>query len=189
MIRVALDAMGGDHAPQAPVLGAAAAVREWTDVHIILVGDERKMTEVHSGALPANVSILHTEEVIGSDEEPVRAVRRKKQSSLVQACTMVKNGEADVAISAGNTGALMAAGLFSVGRIPGIERPALSPVFPTIGEHGMLVLDVGANMDAKPEHLVQYGLMGSIYAEKVLGFENPRVGLLNVGTEAAKGNN
>lgn len=188
MIRVALDAMGGDHAPQATVMGAISAANEWSDVRIALVGDESKIASAYDGALPANVSIVHTCEVISAEEEPVRAARRKKEASLVKACTLVKEEQADAAISAGNTGALMAAGLFSVGRIAGIERPALAPVFPTVGEHGVLVLDVGANMDAKPEHLAQYALMGSIYAEKVLGFPKPRVGLLNVGTEAAKGN-
>lgn len=188
MIRVALDAMGGDLAPEAPVKGAIAAALEWPDLSILLVGDERQMSGVQSGNLPANVTIVHTEDVIGAGEEPVRAVRRKRESSLVKVCALVKSGEADVAISAGNTGALMAAGLFNVGRIPGIERPALAPVFPTVDERGMLVLDVGANMDAKAVHLEQYALMGSIYAEKVLGFNRPRIGLLNVGTEAAKGN-
>lgn len=189
MIRIAIDTMGGDEAPQAPVVGAMMAASEWNDLQLTLVGNERAITEVYRGkALPDNVSVLHTEEVIEPDDEPVRAVRRKKQSSLVKACMLVKEGEADAAISSGNTGALMAAGLFSVGRIAGIARPGLAPVFPTVGERGVLVLDVGANMDAKPDHLVQYGLMGSIYAEKVLGIARPRVGLLNVGTESSKGN-
>lgn len=188
MIRVALDAMGGDHAPQATVTGALSAADEWPDLRIALVGDKTKIASTYDGALPANMSIIHTSEVIGVEEEPVRAARRKKEASLVKACALVKEGQADVAISAGNTGALMAAGLFNVGRIAGIERPALAPVFPTVKEQGVLVLDVGANMDAKPEHLAQYALMGSIYAEKVLDLPKPRVGLLNVGTEAAKGN-
>lgn len=188
MIRVALDAMGGDHAPQATVTGALSAADEWPDLRIALVGDKTKIASAYDGALPANMSIVHTSEVIGVEEEPVRAARRKKEASLVKACALVKEGQADVAISAGNTGALMAAGLFNVGRIAGIERPALAPVFPTVKEQGVLVLDVGANMDAKPEHLAQYALMGSIYAEKVLDLPKPRVGLLNVGTEAAKGN-
>lgn len=188
MIRVALDAMGGDDAPRTPVLGAIAAANEWPDIAIVLIGDERKIARIISGDRPSNVTVVHTEEVIGSDEEPVRAVRRKKAASLVKSCMLVKAGEADVAISAGNTGALMAAGLLALGRIRGIERPALAPVFPTIRERGMLVLDVGANMDAKPEQLAQYALMGSIYAKQVLQFPKPRVGLLNVGTEAAKGN-
>lgn len=188
MIRIALDVMGGDEAPQAPVRGAVAAAQEWHDLQITLVGNEHYIRDVYREHLPANVSVLHTEQRIEADDEPVRTVRRKKDASLVKACMLVKEGEADAAISAGNTGALMAAGLFTVGRISGIARPGLAPVFPTVGEHGVLVLDVGANMDAKAEHLAQYGLMGSIYVERVLGIKRPRVGLLNVGTEAAKGN-
>lgn len=188
MIRIAIDVMGGDEAPQAPVVGAMMAAREWSDLQLTLVGNERAIIDFFREAIPDNVSVLHTEEVIEADDEPVRAVRRKKEASLVKACKLVKDGEADAAISSGNTGALMAAGLFTVGRISGIARPGLAPIFPTIREHGVLVLDVGANMDAKPDHLVQYGLMGSIYVEKVLGIARPRVGLLNVGTESVKGN-
>lgn len=187
MIRIALDVMGGDEAPQAPVNGAIAAAQTWPDIHVTLVGNEQKINEVRRD-LPSNISVLHTDVIIGADEEPVRAVRRKKEASLVKTCSLVKDGDVDVAISAGNTGALMAAGLFTVGRLSGIARPGLAPVFPTIDERGVLVLDVGANMDAKAEQLAQYALMGSVYAEKVLGFSRPRVGLLNVGTEAAKGN-
>ena len=188
MMRVALDVMGGDHAPEAPLAGAVEAARLWPDIHILLVGHEQKIAQVRGEALPSNVSVVHAEDVIRTGEEPVRAVRRKKESSLVKVCSLVKTGEADVAISAGNTGALMAAGLFHVGRIGGIERPALAPVFPTVDERGVLVLDVGANVDAKPSHLTQYAFMGSVYAEKVLGFSEPRIGLLNVGAEEGKGN-
>lgn len=185
---VAIDVMGGDHAPKIPVVGAIEAAKKWPDTHIILVGREHDILTVCGNELPSNVSIHHTDEVIGTDEEPVRAVRRKKGSSLVTACELVKTGEADVVISAGNTGALMTAGFFSFGRIEGIQRPGLAPIIPTFGERGTLILDAGANMDAKPEHLSQYGLMGSVYTEKVLGYDRPRVGLLNVGTETAKGN-
>lgn len=187
MIRIAIDAMGGDSAPEAPVRGTIAAAEAFSDVALILVGDEQKIAAV-AGKLPANVSVVHTTEVIATDEEPVRAVRRKKEASLVKACALVRDGEADVAISAGNTGALMAAGLFVVGRIRGIERPALAPLFPTMDGRGTLVLDVGANADAKAEHLRQYALMGDIYAKKVRDIAKPRIGLLNIGTEAAKGN-
>ncbi|MEW8985954.1 MAG: phosphate acyltransferase PlsX, partial [Bacillus sp. (in: firmicutes)] len=121
-------------------------------------------------------------------DEPVKAVRRKKDSSMVLAAKLVADGEADGCISAGNTGALMATGLFVVGRIEGIERPALAPTLPTIGGEGFLLLDVGANVDSKPEHLLQNAIMGSIYAENVRGVKNPRVGLLNIGTEEKKGN-
>ena len=126
-------------------------------------------------------------EWIEADEEPAKAVRRKKDSSIVVGCRMVREGKADAFISAGNTGALMVAGTLVTGRLVGIDRPALAPVFPTVSGKGTLVLDVGANPDARTEHLVQYGLMGSIYAEQVLGFEKPRVGLLNIGSEEGKG--
>lgn len=185
-MKLALDAMGGDHAPKEIVLGAMKAVQAFDDLHICLVGDEVKIKE----HLTSNerISILHTEEVILGTDEPVKAVRRKKNSSMVLAAKLVADGEADGCISAGNTGALMATGLFVVGRIEGIERPALAPTLPTIGGDGFLLLDVGANVDAKPEHLLQNAIMGSIYAEKVRGIKNPRVGLLNIGTEEKKGN-
>ncbi|MGI8384497.1 phosphate acyltransferase PlsX [Robertmurraya sp. P23] len=185
-MKLALDAMGGDHAPKEIVLGAIKAVQAFDDLHICLVGDEAKIKE---HLTPHDrISILHTEEVILGTDEPVKAVRRKKNSSMVLAAKLVADGEADGCISAGNTGALMATGLFVVGRIEGIERPALAPTLPTIGGEGFLLLDVGANVDAKPEHLLQNAIMGSIYAENVRGVKNPRVGLLNIGTEEKKGN-
>jgi phosphate acyltransferase len=185
-MKIALDAMGGDNAPKEIVIGAMKAVEEFSDIHITLVGDENKINDhlkQHE-----RITILHTEEVILGTDEPVRAVRRKKNASMVLAAGLVSDGNADACISAGNTGALMAAGLFVVGRIDGIERPALSPTLPTIGGEGFLLLDVGANVDAKPEHLLQYAIMGSIYSEKVRGINKPRVGLLNIGTEEKKGN-
>ncbi|MDQ6596926.1 phosphate acyltransferase PlsX [Bacillus salipaludis] len=185
-MKLAIDAMGGDHAPKEIVLGAIKAVQEFSDIHITLVGDESKIKEYLTGH--ERISILHTTEVILGTDEPVRAVRRKKDASMVLAAKQVAEGNADACISAGNTGALMAAGLFVVGRIDGIDRPALSPTLPTIGGEGFLLLDVGANADAKPEHLVQYAIMGSIYSEKVRGISKPRVGLLNIGTEEKKGN-
>jgi phosphate acyltransferase len=185
-MKLAIDAMGGDHAPKEIVIGAMKAVEAFSDLHITLVGDETKIKEYLTKQ--ERISILHTTEVILGTDEPVRAVRRKKTASMVLAAQQVAQGKADACISAGNTGALMAAGLFVVGRIEGIERPALSPTLPTIGGEGFLLLDVGANVDAKPEHLLQYAIMGSIYSEKVRGKSNPRVGLLNIGTEEKKGN-
>src|SRR5699024_8457331 len=135
-----------------------------------------------------NIDIIHTTEMITSEDEPVRAVRRKKNASMVLMAKEVKEGRADACISAGNTGALMSAGLFIVGRTKGIQRPALSPTLPTLDGKGFVLLDVGANVDASPNHLLQYAIMGSIYAEKVRGIKNPTVGLLNVGTEDVKGN-
>ncbi|EIT85050.1 putative phosphate acyltransferase [Fictibacillus macauensis ZFHKF-1] len=185
-MRIAIDAMGGDHAPEAPVKGALKALEIFKDVQITLVGDEAKIKPY----LPEGtaITILHTDEQITSEDEPVKAARRKKKASMVLAAQEVKEGRADACISAGNTGALMAAGLFTVGRIKGVDRPALSPTLPTADGQGFLLLDVGANMDAKPEHLLQYAIIGSTYAQQVRGIASPRVGLLNVGTESEKGN-
>ncbi|HYK72288.1 MAG TPA: phosphate acyltransferase PlsX [Pseudoneobacillus sp.] len=185
-MKLAIDAMGGDNAPKEIVLGAMKAIQHFSDLTITLVGDETKIHTYLSNS--ERIEILHTDEVILGTDEPVRAVRRKKNASMVLAAQLVADHKADACISAGNTGALMAAGLFVVGRIDGIERPALTPTLPTVGGEGFLLLDVGANVDAKPEHLLQYAIMGSIYSEKVRGIQNPRVGLLNIGTEEKKGN-
>ncbi|NEW05507.1 phosphate acyltransferase PlsX [Paenibacillus sp. SYP-B3998] len=186
-MRIAIDAMGGDHAPKVVVEGALAAAKEWSDVEIILVGNSAAI-EACLTERPSNLTIRHTEEVIEADDEPVKAVRRKKDASMVVAGRLVREKEAEAMISAGNTGALMTTGLLIVGRIPGIERPALAPMLPTTNGNGVLALDLGANMDATAEHLTQYAIMGSIYRNKVHGIAEPRVGLLNVGTEAMKGN-
>ena len=186
-MKIAIDAMGGDHAPASNVEGAVAAAQTWNDIDVILVGDA-VIIEPLLKERPSNLHIHHCTEVIGPEDEPVKAVRRKKDSSMVVAGRLVKEGQADAMISAGNTGALMTTGLLVVGRMDGIERPALAPMLPTMDEVGVLALDLGANMDAKPEHLVQYAVMASIYRTKVHGMAKPRVGLLNVGTEAMKGN-
>ncbi|WP_223066732.1 phosphate acyltransferase PlsX [Paenibacillus caui] len=186
-MRIAIDAMGGDFAPGCNVEGAIAAARQWSDIEIVLVGDSSVLKPLLANK-PSNLSVHHAGEVIGAEEEPVKAVRRKKDASMVVAGRLVRSGEADAMISAGNTGALMTTGLLVVGRMEGIERPGLAPMLPTMDDRGVLALDLGANMDAKPEHLVQYALMGSVYREKVHGMERTRVGLLNVGTEALKGN-
>jgi glycerol-3-phosphate acyltransferase PlsX len=184
-MRIALDVMGGDHAPTAILEGVRQVAEQWPDLQLVLIGLEEVL---HSqSGYPSNVELHPVTESIDAGEEPVKAIRRKKDSSIVVGCRMVKEGKADAFISAGNTGALMAAGLFYTGRLQGIDRPALAPVFPTMDGRGVLVLDVGANPEAKPEHLAQYARMGAIYAEKVLGFEQPRVGLLNIGTEEGKG--
>ncbi|WP_442599465.1 phosphate acyltransferase PlsX [Neobacillus sp. D3-1R] len=185
-MKIAIDAMGGDHAPKEIVLGAIKAIQHYSDLDITLVGDETKINTYLTNK--ERIEVLHTDEVILGTDEPVRAVRRKKNASMVLAAQLVADQKADACISAGNTGALMAAGLFVVGRIEGIERPALTPTLPTVGGEGFLLLDVGANVDAKPEHLLQYAIMGSIYSQKVRGIKNPRVGLLNIGTEEKKGN-
>lgn len=189
-MRIAIDAMGGDHAPDVVVAGALEAAKEWNDITIILVGDSARIEPLikAAGAKPANLEIRHAAEIIEADDEPVKAVRRKKDASMVVAGRMVHDREADAMISAGNTGALMTTGLLVVGRIKGIDRPALAPMIPSLDGKGMLALDLGANMDATAEQLLQYAIMGSIYRAKVHGIVNPRVGLLNVGTEAMKGN-
>lgn len=185
-MNIAIDAMGGDNAPEAIIRGTMKAIENFPDLHVTLVGDEKKIKTYLSKE--ERITIIHTNEVISGEDEPVRAVRTKKNASMVLMAKEVSEGRSDACISAGNTGALMAAGLFVVGRIKGIERPALAPTLPTIDGTGFLLLDVGANADAKPNHLLQNAYMGSIYSEKVRGIKNPRVGLLNIGTESKKGN-
>lgn len=185
-MKIAIDAMGGDNAPKEIVLGVNRALQEFTDTEFILYGKESSIKEFLTDN--ERVRVIHTDEKIESTDEPVKAVRRKKTASMVMMANAVKNGEADACISAGNTGALMAAGLFVIGRIKGIDRPALAPTLPTLDGRGFVFLDVGANADAKPEHLLQYAIMGNIYAQQVRKIKNPRVALLNIGTEENKGN-
>ncbi|MBD1371407.1 phosphate acyltransferase PlsX [Hazenella sp. IB182357] len=182
-MRIAIDAHGGDHAPAEVIEAVKRAARAWPEYEFVVVGQVDKM----SAPDYENIQFHHTTEKIEPDDEPVRSVRRKKDASMVVGCAQVKNKTFDAFISGGNTGALMAAGLFYTGRLPGVDRPALAAIFPSVVGQGTLVLDVGANPEAKPEHLRQYALMGSIYATHVLGIEKPRVGLLNIGTEAGKG--
>ncbi|GIN83738.1 phosphate acyltransferase [Heyndrickxia sporothermodurans] len=185
-MKLAIDAMGGDNAPKEIVLGVNKAIKAFLDIEVTLFGKEQEINKYLEKS--SRVKVVHTDDVIEGTDEPVRAVRRKKNASMVLMAQAVAEGKADACISAGNTGALMAAGLFIVGRIDGIERPALAPTLPTIDGQGFVMLDLGANADAKPEHLLQYAIMGSIYAEKVRGIKKPRIGLLNIGTEAKKGN-
>ncbi|MEI3606676.1 phosphate acyltransferase PlsX [Pseudogracilibacillus sp. SE30717A] len=184
-MRIAIDAMGGDHAPKVVVEGAMQAIADIKSLHITLVGNEKAIRKYLTNE--ERISIIHTDEMIAGDEEPIRAVRRKKNSSLALMAKEVKEKRADACISAGNTGALVVAGLFVVGRTKGIDRPALSPTLPTTNGKGFLLLDAGANVDANAHNLVQYAVMGSIYSEKVRLIQKPTVGLLNVGTEDAKG--
>jgi len=179
--------MGGDLAPAAPVEGAVAAARE-LGVEVVLVGQpERLAAELQARGGGSGVSVHPASEVISFDEHPAQAVRRKKDSSLVVGARLLAEGQVDAFVSAGSTGALVAAGLFVVGRIPGIERPALAAALP--GPKGAtLLLDVGAVVDCKPEWLLQFAIMGAVYAEVALGRATPRVGLLNIGSEAEKGN-
>lgn len=190
-MKIAVDAMGGDFAPQAIVEGILMAAKEFNDLEFLLFGDEAKIRKALADqyAEDGKIKIVHTTEKIESDDEPVKAIRRKKQASMVLAAQAVKNNEADALFSAGNTGALLAAGLLIIGRIKGIDRPGLMPILPVIGkENGQfLLMDAGANADCKPENIYQFGLLGSYYAKFVQGIENPRIALLNNGSEATKG--
>ena len=185
-MRIAVDGMGGDHAPKEIVAGVQRALDEYPELEIALFGQQEAMKpyiKPHE-----RLTVFHCTEVIGAEDDPVRSVRRKKDASMVRMAQAVKDGEADGCVSAGNTGALMAAGLFVVGRIKGVDRPALAPTLPTVDGKGFVMLDLGANAEARPEHLVQYAVMAGIYAEKVRGISSPTVGLLNIGTEEKKGN-
>ena len=190
MVKLAVDAMGGDHAPQEIVRGAVAALQARKDLKLLLVGRRDQVEEALSGLTypPGQLSLIHADEVIGGSDNPGLAIRRKRKSSMVTALQLVRSGRADAVLSAGNTGALMAGALLFLGRLPKVDRPALLTVMPGFTGAPFVVLDVGANMDARPEQLVQYAFMGRIYAQKLLNCHSPRVALLNVGTELNKGN-
>jgi phosphate acyltransferase len=187
-VRVALDAMGGDNAPGEVVLGAIQAAREYS-MGVYLVGREdairAELAKHDTSGL--DLPIIHTDEVIEMDEHPASAVRKKKKASMTLALQLVRDGSALGAVSAGNSGAMMAASLFTLKRIEGVDRPALGTVFPT-RDGVCFVLDVGANTDCKPEYLQQFALMGSIYMERIFSVASPRVGLLANGEEETKGN-
>lgn len=188
VVRVALDAMGGDKAPGETILGAVQAAREYK-MGVYLVGREEVIRAelAKHDVSGLDLPIVHTDEVIEMDEHPANAVRRKKKASMLRALELVRDGEALGAVSAGNSGAMMAASLFTLKRIPGVERPALGGVFPT--RHSVaLVIDIGANTDCKAEYLQQFALMGSIYMERLFAVKSPRVGLLANGEEESKGN-
>lgn len=188
MVTIAIDAMGGDNAPAAVVNGVNLAIHSFEDIQVKLFGDEAQIREHLK--VQERVEVIHTTEIIEAEDEPVIAVRRKKDSSMVRAARAVKEGEADVLLSAGSTGALLASGLLVVGRIKNIDRPGLMPVIPTISkEHPQFILmDAGANADSKPINLLQHAILASYYAREVLEIKSPRVGLINNGTEAGKGN-
>lgn len=189
MITIAVDAMGGDNAPSEIIKGAVLAVQEKNDIKVVLTGDENvivnKLSEYNYDK--NRILVVNAPEIITNNEAPVLAIRRKKDSSIVVALNMVKKGEADAFVSAGCTGAVLAGGQLIVGRINGVERPPLAPLIPTINGVSLLV-DCGANVDARPSHLVQFAQMGSIYMENVLGIKKPRVAIVNIGAEEEKGN-
>lgn len=188
-IKVAVDAMGGDNAPAEIVKGSIEAVQASKKLKVYLVGRKDAVeAELSKYSYPAEqVEVVHAEEVIEMAEPPVMAVRRKKDSSIVVAMNMVKRGECDAYVSAGSTGANLVGGQVIVGRIRGVERPPLAPLIPT-AKGVSLLIDCGANVDARPSHLVQFAKMGSIYMEHVMGVKNPRVAIVNIGAEEEKGN-
>lgn len=188
-MRIVVDAMGGDHAPFAAVQGAMDAVREQSGFTVILIGNQAELAPLlsHLSYPKDRIEILHTTERITNEDKPVKAAKEKKDSSMVVGAKMIKAGDGDVFLSAGNTGALMAVSLFNLGRIKGIDRPALSFFFPA-KKGPVLVIDVGANTVCKPENYLQFGIMGSIYMQEMFRLDSPKVGLINVGTEDQKGN-
>ncbi len=185
-MKIAVDVMGGDHAPREIVRGSLLAVTKY-ELKVILVGDEEQVRVELGDYDPERISIVHAPEVIEMGEHPAIAVRRKRNSSIVKATQLVKEGAAAALVSAGNTGAVMASSIIGLGGIKGIDRPAIAGVLPN--ESGLTVLlDVGANVDCKPQQLLQFGIMGYLYAKKIIGVVNPRVGLLSNGKEETKGN-
>ena len=189
-MKILLDGMGGDNAPKAVCEGAVMAAKEF-DHEIIIIGDTDKINEALKDAagrhIPENISVCHASEVITNNEAPALAIRRKKDSSIVIGMNMLKHGEGDIFISAGSTGALLAGGLLLIGRIKGIDRPAICTIYPILGKEASLLCDAGANAECKPNNLVDFAIMSSIYMEKVLGRENPTVALVNIGEEEEKG--
>ena len=190
MTRVAVDAMGGDNAPEAPVHAAVDAVKERNDIQVTLVGQKEKIQKVlkNCGDYPADrLEILDCRQVIETAEMPTKAIMEKRDSSIVKGLRLVKDGKADAFISSGNSGAVMVGGSAIIRKLPGVERAPLAPLLPT--EKGFsLLVDCGANVDARASHLVQFARMGSIYMENIMGVKNPKVGILNIGAEEEKGN-
>lgn len=188
-MKVAVDAMGGDHAPEVVVAGAVAAARE-LGAQIVLAGPEARIRKELSQHRTDGYSIdvVDASEVIEMHEQPAMALRRKKRASIVVAIEQLRAGRAEAVVSAGNTGAAMGAALLGLGRIPGVDRPAIATVIPTLGPHPAILVDAGATVDCKPRHLQQFALMGAVYANRVLGIAAPQVGILSNGTEEGKGN-
>ena len=189
-MKIYVDAMGGDNAPQAIVEGTLEALARYPDISVVLGGPKEQVEPLLASAgadLRARIELDDAPEVITNHESPVMGVRKKTNSATVKGMLAVREGRCDGFVSAGSTGATLAGGMFRLGRIPGIERPALAPLLPN-GKGHFLLIDCGANVDCKPEYLVQFGLMGDAYMRGVQGMSNPRVGLINIGAEAEKGN-
>ena len=189
-VRIVVDAMGGDNAPVEPVKAAVQAVTESRDIEILLTGQQdviEKELKKYPGYPGDQITVIHASEIIETAEPPVMAIRKKKDSSIVVGLNMVKKQEADAFVSSGSTGAVLVGGQVLVGRSKGVERPPLAPLIPTISGVSLLI-DCGANVDARPSHLVQFAKMGSIYMEHVVGIKNPKVAIVNNGAEEEKGN-
>lgn len=190
-MRIALDGMGGDHAPQQTVKGAVEFVRDraYSDHKVVLVGEPAALeAELRKYSYDSDrIDLVPASQVVAMDEKPARIVKTKPDSSLVKAVTLVRDKQADGIVSAGSTGALLAASLFLLKRIPGVRRPAICPYLPS-ESGGFVICDAGANVDVRPSHLVQFALMASAYSQHLFGLPSPRIGLLNIGTEATKGN-
>lgn len=189
-MRIALDAMGGDNAPLSNVMGAIDAIKENEQLSVILVGDEKVLqaTLKKSKYVGDKIEVVHAVEAIEMDESPAGAVRQKRKSSMHIANQLVKEGKADAVFTAGNTGAAMGVSLLTLGRIPGVMRPALMVTFPSLTGHGTSLLDAGANVDCKPKMLAQFAVMADLHVKHILNIANPRIGLLSVGEEESKGN-
>ena len=186
-MKIAVDAMGGDNAPKVVVQGAFQAASEW-GMDITLVGDRDAIShELGEDLGRAPVGVHHCEEVVYMDESPLKAVRQKKDSSIMVAFDLIKRGEADAVVSAGNSGATLAAGVLTLGRVEGVERPALAGIFPG-DKNEVILIDVGATVDCRPIHLFQFGIMAHAFATSCLGVDDPKIGLLSIGEEGSKGN-
>ena len=188
-MRIFVDAMGGDNAPQAPVEGAVEALRRYPEISVVLGGVLDEIEPLLDGAedVRDRITLVDAPEVITNDESPVMGVRRKTKSATVIGMLMLRDKEVDGFVSAGSTGAVLAGGMFRLGRIPGVERPALAPLMPN-GKGYFLLIDCGANVDCQPHYLQQFGVMGDAYMRGVMGMKKPRVGLINIGAESEKGN-
>jgi glycerol-3-phosphate acyltransferase PlsX len=190
-MKIALDAMGGDSAPASTVAGACEALKKYSDIEIILVGDksriEKELMALDEWPLHKRFSIHHATQVVDMCDSATDALRRKRDSSISRACDLLADGGAEALVSAGHTGAFVAATKVKLRMLPGIDRPGIAAVMPTEAGH-FLLLDAGANVDCDPKHLLQFGIMGSVYSREILGRKNPRVGLMSIGSEATKGN-
>ena len=187
-LRIALDAMGGERGPEEMVAGAIQAVKE-SDLNVTLTGDKNLLNRIlrkHS-EVGSRIQVVHSSQVIAMDESPFEAIRRKKDSSIVKAFDLVKSGNADATVSAGNSGATMASAIRSLGRLNNVSRPGIASIFPTL-KKPLVIMDVGANVDCRPQHIFQFGVMASAFSNNLFGIEKPSIGLLSIGEEGGKGN-